>query len=725
MSITENIAKLTATITANADVSGLKRFQAAMRQTQTMMNALAKSANELEKKLNVKLGLSNSGDKAKLDKQVRASLDRESKMEVASANAKRATFAAELAGQKLVFAQSKEAAFLTNASIKDRQQLAVLASKQQKAELDKLKVQRQAIGNEAALAQAKAKQVRIETIHAQQAQRTLNLQAQQQRTLTATQRIEQSLINARATAQRQAQAFTERQAATKVRSERTTEKHQQQQQRFQWATARQQVWEANRNKPVESSGFMGLGAGAVAVGGATAGVVAIVAAINGLGDRIGATQTRVSESQQFANILEQAAGKNPANKDFARNEFLRINAKYGTESSIDSAKAFRTFLLAEMARGKSISQATGTYEVRQQAFRGAGMTREEQSRANLQLQQLSAKTTADREDLNTFSEAAPLLVEPIRRAWAVRNKHKLDGNLEKDFRASTTKGNLKAIDFENGIKLFVKENASAIERQSNSIDANATRLGNQKFIQQQGLDQNPELIASINDRIKSEMDLNNAMLPLKATAIATDTALNKMMASFLRWTIGKEATPDSAAKKVDILSPDMPAIDVNALTGAEVPDGKPSTKDPVDTFYRWLTNAPDYSKEGPATSINVPEQNPLGIFKKLNFDKFKLPEISDEQLHPIDRSKAIAFSASDLMKNVRMPIPRFPDNVGGITNNNNNTTTNNINNTPTININVANTGATAEDIAKVSREAVYDELQKAYTTANVALVEAK
>lgn len=87
--------------------------------------------------------------------------------------------------------------------------------------------------------------------------------------------------------------------------------------------------------------------------------------------------------------------------------------------------------MAEVARGRSLSQATGTYETRQAAFRGAGMTAEEQRRANLQLQQIASKSQSDREDLNTFSEAAPLLVEPIRRAWAARNKHALDGNLER------------------------------------------------------------------------------------------------------------------------------------------------------------------------------------------------------------------------------------------------------------------------------------------------------
>lgn len=646
----EVIAKLVGQLNFHVDLSGLQRFQRGMEQARQKMLAMSRDAEALQKRLGAKMGLApKTADHEKAAAQIRRSLDRELKLETSAAKAKRATFAAELANQKLQFAGQREGAFLTTQTLKDRQQMAVISAKEQRAELAKLKVQGQAIRNADALVQAKARQARIEALHANQVQKTLNLQAQQQRTLTSAQRIEQAMMQARERGQRQAQKFVESQAAAKVRAQRQDVAHQQRQERQQWAQTRQAQWVANQNKPEASTGFLGLGTGALAVGGAAAGAAAVVAAINALGERMSATQERVSGSQQFSNILEQAAGRNPLNKEFARKEFLRINEKFGSDTSIDSAKAYRTFLLAEMARGRSISQATGTYETRQAAFRGAGMTKEEQTRANLQLQQLNSKSTADREDLNTFSEAAPLLVEPIRRAWAERNKHALNGSLEKDFRASTTAGNLKAEDFTKGIELFVKENAAAIQRQSDSIDANATRLSNQQFLQQQGIDQNPELIGAINERIKSEMELNEAMAPLKETAANLDIALNRLMTSFLGWAFNKDGTPQTSGAKVDLLTPEKAAIDPNALTGVTVDSSRTGIEDPIDRLARKLFGIADY-RQGPANAMEQPKYHFDGDMRlpEVTFPApQQSPQIDDGKWHQIVRNAA-PLTATDM-----------------------------------------------------------------------------
>ncbi|MBD8737922.1 tape measure protein [Pseudomonas fluorescens] len=604
MSLQETIAVLTGKLVFDIDGGPLRRFTQMLASSQKQMAAMAKQADALSARMSKSLGLKvDTAAQAKLDKQLRSSLDRELRGEVLLQKAKRATFQAELQGQKLQFAGQRELAFLSNAAIRDKQALAVLEAKAQAAQAAKLKTQGLAIKNEDALAQAKARQVRAESILATQQQRTLALQAQQQRTMTATARLEQSMQQARERGQRQAQKFLDTQAAAKVRAQRQDVAHQQRQERFQWASSRQAQWEANRNKPAPSTGFLGLGTGALAVGGAAAGVASIVAAIGALGTRIDAVQGRVSESQQLENVLTQAGGKNPANAEFAKSEWLRINAKYGTEASLESAKAYRTFLMAEVARGRSLSQATNTFETRQAAYRGAGMTSEEQRRASLQLQQLNSKSVADREDLNTFSEAAPLLVEPIRRAWAERNKHALDGNLEKDFRASTTAGNLKAEDFTKGIELFVKENADAIARQSVSIDANATRLSNAQFLQQQGLDQNPELIGAINERLKSEMELNEAMKPLKETAVQLDIALNKLVTSALRMSMGKSADGETMTPEERALQIGNAGVDgVISLPGGK-PDARTTqqrldadTQDPISKLWRLLGVGKDLQK---------------------------------------------------------------------------------------------------------------------------------
>ncbi|MFJ2684032.1 hypothetical protein ACIOYV_09845 [Pseudomonas sp. NPDC087342] len=626
----EIIAKLVGLLRFQVDVSGLQRFERGLAQTRQKMMALSREADVLSKKLGAKMGIKvDSAGQEKLAKTVRANLDRELKLENAVQRTRRATFTAELAGQKLINLRQKEGSAIQSQALRDKIAQAVLDAKSAKAEGERLKVSGAVLKQTQSVEQHKARQARWEALLTQQQQKTAILQQKQYQALTATQKAELALQQARVRGHRAAEKFAASQEAAKLRAQRLDVSHAQRAERFQWAQTRQAAWAARQAEPKPSTGFMGLGTGALALGGVTAGLAAIVGAVGALSDRLAATQTRVSASQQLENVLAQAGGKNPANAEFAKSEWLRINAKYGTETSLESAKAYRTFLMAEMARGRSLSRATGTYETRQAAYRGAGMTAEEQRRANLQLQQIASKSQGDREDLNTFSEAAPLLVEPIRRAWAERNKHALDANLERDFRASTKKGNLKAIDFENGIKLFVKENAAAIERQSGSIDANATRLSNQQFLQQQGLDQNPELIGAINERIKAEMELTEAMKPFKEAMVQFDIGLTKLATSMLRLTAGKngdgtEKTEKDRAQEVG--SAGFPegagAIDPSVMGGGPKPSTGEKVRDPISMLYRWLTNTPDY-EEGPANKAKALIPNLLGMqFNKIDVSKF-------------------------------------------------------------------------------------------------------
>lgn len=721
---TEIISKLVGLLQFQVDVSGLQRFERGLAQARQKMAALSREADALSKKLGTKMGIKvDSTGQEKLAKTVRANLDRELKLENAVQRTRRATFTAELAGQKLINLRQKEGAAIQSQALRDKIAQAVLDAKSAKAEGERLRVAGAALKQAQSVEQHKARQARWEALLTQQQQKTAIQQQKQLQAMTATQRVEFALQQARVRGHRAAEKFAASQEAAKLRAQRLDVSHAQKGERFQWAQTKQAAWAAKQAEPKPSTGF-GLGTGALALGGVTAGLAAIVGAVGALSDRLAATQTRVSESQQLENVLSQAGGKNPANAEFAKSEWLRINAKYGTEASLESAKAYRTFLMAEMARGRSISQATGTYETRQAAFRGAGMTAEEQRRANLQLQQIASKSQGDREDLNTFSESAPLLVEPIRRAWAERNKHALDANLEKDFRASTKTGNLKAIDFTKGIELFVKENAAAIERQSGSIDANATRLSNQKFLQQQGLDQSPELINSINDRIKSEMELTEAMKPLKEAAVQADIALNKMAASFFRFTFGKDETPEQAAKKVDLFSPEQPAIDVSALSSPQPSTGS-KPKDPISILYRWLTNTPDYD-EGPASKVKTLEMNTLGMqFSKLDLSKFGFTP-PDETGQMRQFRMPPAYSAQDIIEGAkeqqRLKEPVQPnwlgpgDLNGEVINKPSGSVDNSTHNDVRVELNIDARGMDAAEVKQLSAETFHDEFDKALRT---------
>lgn len=635
----EIIAKLVGLLQFQVDLSGLQRFERGLAQTRQKMMALSREADVLSKKLGAKMGIKvDSAGQEKLAKAVRANLDRELKLEQQVQRTRRATFAAELQGQKLINLRQKEGSAIQSQALRDKIAQAVLDAKAAKAEGERLKAQGLALKQAQTLEQHKARQARWEALLAQQQKKTVILQQKQLQAMTATQRAELALQQARVRGQRAAEKFAASQHAAKLRAQRLDVSHAQRAERFQWAQTRQAAWAAKQAEPKISTGFMGLGTGALALGGVTAGLAAVVAAVGALGDRLTATQARVSESQQLENVLSQAGGKNPANAEYAKSEWLRINAKYGSEASLESAKAYRTFLMAEMARGRSISQATGTYETRQAAFRGAGMTAEEQRRANLQLQQIASKSQGDREDLNTFSESAPLLIEPIRRAWAERNKYK-GNNLERDFRESTTEGNLKAIDFTKGIELFVKENAAAIERQSGSIDANTTRLANQKFLQQQGLDQTPELIGAINERIKAEMELTEAMKPFKATMVQFDIGLAHLAASLLRLAANRNADGSEKSEQQiqDRMSTNDIAVDTKMVGVGDYSAVNGDTQHqggPIGKFWNWLFSVQDY-RDGEANKTEALEMNIAGLqFPPLDLSKFsaEMENLADGKL---------------------------------------------------------------------------------------------
>ena len=730
----EIITKLVGLLQFQVDVSGLQRFERGLAQTRQKMMALSREADVLSKKLGAKMGIKvDSAARDKLDKSVRASLDRELKLEQSLQRTKRATFAAELAGMKLTSAGNKENAALQGQVLRDKIGQAVLEAKSAKAAQERLKASGLEVKQAQSLEAHKLRQAKMEAVLASAQQRTVLLQQRQQAGMTAMQRAELALQLARARGQRATEKHQASVIAQKVREERLAVRTQQQAEKHGWAQARQSVWAAKQLEPKPSTGFMGLGTGALALGGVTAGLAAIVGAVSALGDRLAATQSRVSEGQQFSNILEQAAGKNPANKDFAKSEFLRISQTYGTAVDNDSAKDYRTYLLAQMARGKSLSAATADFETTMAAYRGAGLTRDEQRRTSLQYQQVRSKTVADKEDLNTFSEAAPLLVEPIRRAWAERNKHALDANLEKDFRASTKTGNLKAIDFENGIKLFVKENAAAIERQNGSIDANSTRLANQQFLQQQGLDQNPELIGAINNRIKAEMELTEAMKPFKETMVQFDIGLTKLATSMLRLTAGKNGDGTERSEKdraQEVGSAGFPegagAIDPSVMGGGPRASTGERVQDPISRLFRYLTGTPDYDV-GPANEVKALIPNLLGMqFNKIDVSKFGA-EPPDET-GQVKQFRYQPYTSADIMeaaqqrqrdKGTIQPAYIAPGDYGNTASDKERSGGNVDNSTHAdvkVELNIDARGMDAEEVKKLSAESVRDEFSKVLQT---------
>ena len=534
---TEIIAKLVGLLQFQVDVSGLQRFERGLSQARQKMMALSREADVLSKKLGTKMGVKvDSAGQEKLAKTVRANLDRELKLENAVQRTRRATFTAELAGQKLINLRQKEGAAIQSQALRDKIAQAVLDAKSAKAEGERLKVSGAALKQAQSVEQHKARQARWEALLTQQQQKTAIQQQKQLQAMTATQRAEFALQQARIRGHRAAEKFAASQEAAKLRAQRVDVSHAQKAERFQWAQTRQAAWAA---KQAEPKPFTGFGAG-IALGGVAGGVAAVVAALGALSARLDKRQADASESQTYRNIFAQVGGKNPANAERAEKAFAEMTEKYGMANTAETAADFRVFMLSQQAKGIAMSKSLATYETQLAAFRAAGMTKPMQDRAVTQLQQVRSLNRADTEDVRTFAEAAPLIKQAIVEAWGERTKYKGD-NLDGAFMKSIPKGGVTSADFEAGFARFVSQQQDTLARQMVSIDAQQTRLDNAKYLQQQEINASPLLVKSISDRIAAEGELVTALAPLKQSLMDFEAGLMRANTSIIRWMIGRDS----------------------------------------------------------------------------------------------------------------------------------------------------------------------------------------
>ncbi len=741
MSVHENIARLTATLTFDVNTGGLSKFQQMLKRTQQMMMQVSKEAEALQQKLNLKLGVKSSADKAKLDSAVRHNLDRELRLERAAQQARSETFKAELLQQKLVSAGTKENAALQTQLLKDKIQQAVLDAKSAKASQERLKAQGVALRNEQSIEAAKARQSRLESVLQAQRAKTVASQQKALQSLSATQRMELGLQEARTRSQRALARFTEQQAAMKVKSERATEKHQQQQQRFQWATARQQVWEANRDKPKEQNDLSLLGVGTALTGFVAAAYVA-TRAFDKLAERVEQRQAGASEAEQFNNALETAGGRNVANQQFARQRYLDVSNKYGTEISLDGAKDYAKFVQGQLSLGKSLTQATQIFEDQSATFRAAALNAEAQKRAAYQLNQIRAKGKPEGGDVNDLFDAiGGPVANSIRQAAADRLKFK--GKIEDQagwFKGAVTKGKIIAKDFDQGMANYLKANQDVLAKQMRSIDAEQTRANNQAYVNDNNVNTSPELKDAVLENVKAHRELNEAMQPLRDTMLMFDIGLTQLSTNMLRFASGKnlDGSDKTAAQIAQdrMTTADLP-VDVSMVGNhdySSVDGNSQHQGGPIGEFWNWALNLKD-NREGEAKNWKAGESAPLGFLNKMDFSKaWNVPEIGDEQFHRVVRdvfdvqrlhdsyrSKGLGqFDPRDMTVsewNLNKPIDMKETEP---------TVTNNITNNPvtTININ-ATTNASAEDIARTAEEAVKTEMQRAFAMANTSLVENK
>lgn len=733
----EIIARLTGILDFKVDLSGLQRFNSQLNQVEQRMKAMSKQADQLAKKMGI---APKAATNTRADAKVNHHLNRELRLEVALQKAKQATFAAELAQQKLQFAGSKQEAALATALIRQKQQDAVAEAKAHKATLERLKVQGQEIKNSASLTAAKAQQQRLESILAQQQARTKVMQEKHRQAMTATQRMELALIQARERGIRQAQRFTEQQQASKNRERRQEEAHQQRTERFAWAQSRQQHWEATRASRISGSG-MDLTSFSIALGTAGAALYALTQAASYFNERVKQRQEGANTAEQFNTSLETAGGKNPANQKRARDAFVDLSNKYGQELSVDNAKVYANFVQGQIAIGKTLDQAIKVYEDQSAVFRAAALDKEQAKRAAYQLGQIRSKGKPEGGDVNDLFDAiGGPVASSIRAAAAERLKFR--GKPEQQaawFKAQVTKGKILAQDFDKGMSNYLAANQDVLAKQMKSIDADQIRATNQQYMSANRLNSSQELKDVIHERIEAERQLNQALQPLQVTLTQFDIGLTKLATSMLNFTAGNNL---DGSKKTDQQQTQdrMTTVDLPVSLGmvgshdySNVAGKTHRQGGPVGKFWNWLFDVPDYSK-GEANQLKVPELSPVNpVLPALDMSKLdtsQLPKrledlMSSPMLQGLVRAGVESANRTPHANAVVKSTDNPKEGEAPVVNNVSNSTTNNVTNSPVVNLTVNAPSNSADDIARVVQKELDQTLRTTYQQTNVDLSEAE
>ncbi|WP_095148045.1 tape measure protein [Pseudomonas sp. Irchel s3a18] len=736
----ETIAKLTGLLSFQVDLSGLHRFNASLTQVERRMKSMSRQADQLA----TKLGNGPKATAQKHDTSLRHNLNRELQLETAVAKAKRYTFAAELAQQKLQFAGAKQSAFLATTAVRAKQASAVADAKAHKATLERLKAQGQEIKNTATVAAAKTRQAGLEQRLAQQQVRTATLQQKHVQSLTVTQRLELALNEARERGMRAAQKFAVSQQQARLRDQRQIEAHQQKSERFEGWKARQSHWEATRNSPRGGDGF-GLGSFSIALGAAGAALYALTSAVAYAGERIKLRQESASGAEQFNTALETSGGKNPLNQKFSRDKFVEISNKYGMELSVEAVKVYASFVQGQIALGKTLEQATKIYEDQSAVFRAAALDKEAQKRAAYQLGQIRAKGRPEGSDVNDlFDAVGGPVASAIRQAAATRLKFK--GKVEEHagwFKAQVTKGNILAKDFDQGMTNYLTANQDVLSKQMKSIDADQTRADNQKFMNDNQLNSSQELKDVIHERIQADRELNEAMQPVNAALAGMDIGLTKFKTALVRFITGKDAdgtdnTPEERAASLASAGGADGVITLPNQGAASITEQQrldANAADPVSNLWNWVLGGKDAKEKAEENKarwadVKVPEKSLFGFDNpSLNFEKlFKSLEVGDvadgqyrrfrpDVLEPLDVSNILGGYESQAK--LKYPEPEQRPVEAPV-----NTTTNNITAPVTVNI-TTETDASAEDIARLIRREVNDSFGLTLQRTNAGLSEAK
>ncbi|CRM46068.1 hypothetical protein [Pseudomonas sp. 44 R 15] len=594
----EEIARLTGVLQFDVKTGPLLAFEQMLKRVQASMLGVMRTADDLNKKLDRKLGISAKRDASSAaNTAVEKSLAKQLATEGKLARLRQSQFRAQLAEQKLTSAGKREESFLQSAALKQQVTAAVLASKQHKAEQEALKVDLGRAKLQATAEQSKIREARLQDVLLRRQERTVQLQQQAALHQSKLQRAETSLLAARERGVRLAERHQASKLASAAREARASVRGEQTAGRYSMAQERFAAWKARQDRP-ESSGLGGL---TVGLGAAGAALYALTEAAGYLGERIKQRQEVASDAQQFHNALDSSSEDAAVRAKFKK-AFIETYQEFGQTINLETSRTYSNGVQGLMQKGYTPDEAIKVMRDRAALYRAGNLSTVQQESLNLQYGQVLAKGKAQGDDFKPIHVALGARLAGLVDIGAARYlgyKGKDEG-ASGFMLAKQKSGEITPRALDAGNAYAVDHSAEILKRHKSSLDAEQARVSNDEYLRGAGVNESPALISALGERLEAERQLIASTTGLQAAFRDFDTALVQLQTGILRMMAGKNAddtvkTPQQKAEEVGaaymIEGAGISPFDINGKSGSSRTVQQQldaDVNDPVSKLWRLL-----------------------------------------------------------------------------------------------------------------------------------------
>lgn len=549
----EEIARLTGSLIFDVKTGPLLAFEAMLKRVQASMAGMMKTADDLNKRLDRKLGISAKRDASTAaNAAAQKSLDKQIATEGKLSRLRQSQFRAALAEQKLTSAGKREESFLQSATLKQQVTAAVLSAKQHKAQQESLKVDLGRAKLQATAEQSKIREARLQDVLLRRQERTVQLQQQAALHQSKLQRAETSLLAARERGVRLAERHQQSRLLSATREARASTRGDQAAGRYDMQRERFSAWRARQDRP-ESSGLGGL---AVGLGAAGAALYALTEAAGYLGERIKQRQEVASDAQQFHNALDSSS-EDPAIREKFRKAYIRDYQEFGQAISLETGRTYSNGVQGLMQKGYTPNEAIKVMRDRAALYRAGNLNTVQQESLNLQYGQVLAKGKAQGDDFKPIHVALGARLAGLVDIGAARYlgyKGKDEG-ASGFMLAKQKSGEITPRALDAGNAYAVDHSAEILKRHKSSLDAEQARVSNDEYLRSAGVNESPALISALGERLEAERQLIASTTGLQAAFRDFDTALVQLQTGMLRMMAGRNAdnsekTPQQRAEEV-------------------------------------------------------------------------------------------------------------------------------------------------------------------------------